>query len=302
MKTTKATTQRTSVADENAPWRFGHQQLKRLLENSKSEPRVIRVAIQIALTSMSNDSQDQQLDAPVTTANLTPADIEHVLAFAIEVVEDAFWHDQKHSAVPRTLESRALNLVRNALWLPLPENDEPEPSPEQTKRIAELVGDDWINTAWHEAGHVIVLLHYGYEAKADVSDSGLRRMDTSAIKGRTRWHNSPELSAFGISVFGWAGTIAEKLLEEPEADAGELWDACGSGDTSQLSGTDQCHIYSHHQIWRTFKTAARILSKHHHHVKAIAEALLKNHRWSSRTRKSEKIVASICGPISDTKR
>jgi hypothetical protein len=224
------------------------------------------------------------------------------LEFAIEGAEAAFWHDHKHSAVPRTLESRALNLIRNALWLLLPENSEPEPSPEQSKRIAELVEADWVRCAGHEAGHAIVLLHFNYPAEARVWDGGLRRIDTSAILGRTEWINQPELSSFGLSVFGWAGTIAEKLLEEPEADAGELWDACGSGDTSQLSDTDQCHIYSHSQTWRSFKTAARILSKHHQHLKAIAEALQKNRRWSSRWRKSETLVASICGPTSDTKR
>lgn len=292
--------QRTTITDENAPWRFGHQQLKHLLENSKSEPRVIRQAIEMALASMSDSTQDQGFDAPVTTANLTPADIEHVLAFAVEGAEAAFWDARKKSKVPRTQESRALNLVRNALWLPPPADSEPETSPERSKRIAELESEDWINTAWHEAGHAIVLLHYGYHAEARVWDTGLRRLDTSAIRGRTEWFNLPELHCFGLSVFGWAGTIAEKLLAQPEADAGELWDDCGSGDTSQLSDSDQRHLYSHHQTWRTFKTATRILSKHHQHLKTIAEALQKKHCWSSRTRKSEKLVASICGPTSDT--
>lgn len=298
MNTNSQTTHRTNVADEYVPWRFGHQRLKRLLENAACEPRVIREAIQMALASMSNGDPDEQLNAQVTTANLTPADVEHVLECAIRGAEMVIYQARQNPRVTTLQESRALNLIRNALWLPLPKDtkaSEPKSSTKQAIRIAELVEGDWITNAWHEAGHVIVLLHYGYHAKARIWGGSRRRMDTTAIKGRTRWHNSPELSRFGLSVFGWAGTIAEKFVDEAEADAKDSWDACGSGDTSDLSATDQGHIYSHHQTWRTFKTAAGILITNYEQLKTIADELRRTHVWDSRRSKSKTLVASICG-------
>lgn len=151
------------------------------------------------------------------------------------------------------------------------------------QRLAELMEKDLSLIAWHEAGHCIVLDHFGYLAKLCIWDNGERALEKQSVFGRVKFMNLPELSGYELSVFGWAGLIAEKLEADPKQDADTLEFNVDWEDMEGLSGTDRANIHSHFQKRRTCKTAARILIKKYGQLKVLANEVRRRFVWNGHT-------------------
>lgn len=127
--------------------------------------------------------------------------------------------------------------------------------------------------AFHEAGHALVLHHFGYHWEANLIRVGDPTAQNMAWGGQVRSLGlRVQATTFRVSVIGWAGPVAEYLAfgdrdgERPPTQWGEVcvfdfWDYMINCGIDELSATDQEWIRGDSRLWRTLNTAWNICLK-----------------------------------------
>jgi hypothetical protein len=141
----------------------------------------------------------------------------------------------------------------------------------------QLLEMDLKMTAFHEAGHFAVGMHF----KAHTVQSSIWKTQEGAtlkeagFVGHTEVIAMPGAVRFRRAVLGWAGALAETLCDQPVAnwrqdDLTELWEVRKELHTSP---TDSNYIDAHPMRWRSFKTAADIIFRRRFELETVARDL-----------------------------
>ncbi|MEX2454994.1 MAG: hypothetical protein WD470_09835 [Rhodospirillaceae bacterium] len=90
--------------------------------------------------------------------------------------------------------------------------------------LSEIRARDLRKLAYHEAGHLVVLDHFGVGGSIeiwDVYEPGLDYMRENTWQGTTRFYGRPKAPG-AMKLVGLAGVIAEYLVDDPEQYLDEL--------------------------------------------------------------------------------
>src|SRR5688572_22365351 len=78
--------------------------------------------------------------------------------------------------------------------------------------LKQLERRDKIGSAFHEAGHALILHYFGYSWEADIWRTGPPTIEKRSWDGQVRSFDLLRASAFRFSVIGWAGSVAQHFL------------------------------------------------------------------------------------------
>lgn len=139
---------------------------------------------------------------------------------------------------------------------------------------------DLQNSAWHEAGHIIVARHFKLESDGYLYRSGAKGKEAiymNTVFGRVRYTKTTK---FRQAVIGWAGTLATALNEEGEDfDLWEFFDMCSP---EELSATDYSAIDGWSDRWQSYTKAHSILTGSYASVEREAKNLIAEFKRSEK--------------------
>jgi hypothetical protein len=144
--------------------------------------------------------------------------------------------------------------------------------------LAKLREHDKSGAAYHEAGHLVVAIHFRITCWCHIKDERPGTLEEVAFSGQARFGcGEHTLVPFRAAAIGWAGVLASAILRgmDTEEAIQDVWEIYESLEW-EISPTDLASINRHPMRWRTCTTAARILAHNLPLLHHIAGELLKH--------------------------